>query len=408
MKPKAGTLPLIVALAASSVACATIMHGSRQEVSFSSTPSGASVTVDGQEKGKTPVAVDLRRKEKSLIRMTLDGYLPFETYLTKKVSGWVVGNLIFGGLPGLIVDALTGGLYLLKPEEVAPVLVKAGAAGAAEGTAGRVPPKESAIAPVVRPPSTPPTPTARDDGVTVRLRSSRIKIVTDPVGAEVFLAGMSLGTASLAGVLVDLPIGESVFRIEMPGYDSAEKRVSVNDQVTNQDESVVVIVRLVQRPQHDGVPPEPLPLAQSQAASIGGRPSPAADEASTATLIGLLQSQDRKVRESVVRDLGKPGPHANERVLALIVALRDRSWQVRLSAAEALGRIGPDAHLAVPALLETTRDTHLATSIKASRAIENIGPSALAALAEAAKSADPKIRKEAAKLATKILESQAR
>jgi hypothetical protein len=152
---------------------------------------------------------------------------------------------------------------------------------------------------------------------------------------------------------------------------------------------------------HGGVSPEPLRAEQAQAES------PTADEVGASTLLGLLQSDDRKVRERAVVDLGKPGPHANERVPALIVALRDPSWQVRLSATEALGRIGPDAHSAVPALLETTRDKNVATSIKAGRAIERIGPSALAALTEAAKSPDPKIRKEAANLAKKILESSA-
>jgi hypothetical protein len=385
------------------MACATIMHGSHQEVSISSTPSGASITVDGQERGKTPIAVDLRRKEKSLIKITHDGYLPFETYLTKKTSGWVVGNLIFGGLPGLIVDALTGGLYLLRPEEIAPVLVKAAAAESVPGAASRTQQQERAVQSVVRPPSDPPDPTGGGDAGSVRLRSSRVKIVTDPVGAEVFLGGTSLGKASLAGVLVDLPNGKSVFRVEMPGYESAEKRVSVDQQLSNEEgEAIVIVVRLVHH-----VPPEPPQSAQSQGAT-GGPPTLAADEVPAVTLLGLLQSEDRKAREKAVTGLGKPGPHAKESVPALVGALRDRSWQVRLSAAEALGRIGPDAHLAVPALLETTRDRHLATSIKASRAIERIGPSALPALTEAAKSPDPKIRKEATNLATKIRERQAR
>jgi hypothetical protein len=115
------------------IGCATIMHGTRQDVSISSTPSAAAVTVDGQERGKTPVSVELSRKDKHLIKIELVGYAPFEMYLTKKVSGWVWGNLIFGGIPGLAVDAITGGLYELKPEQVTASMAQASISTTKEG-----------------------------------------------------------------------------------------------------------------------------------------------------------------------------------------------------------------------------------------------------------------------------------
>ena len=43
---------------------------------------------------------------------------PFELPLRRSTSGWVWGNLVFGGLPGLAVDAITGGLYKLEPTQV--------------------------------------------------------------------------------------------------------------------------------------------------------------------------------------------------------------------------------------------------------------------------------------------------
>ncbi len=50
--------------------------------------------------------------------MTLEGYQPYEITLTKKSNGWVWGNIIFGGLIGLVVDASTGAMYKLTPEQV--------------------------------------------------------------------------------------------------------------------------------------------------------------------------------------------------------------------------------------------------------------------------------------------------
>lgn len=34
------------------------------------------------------------------------------------MSAWVFGNVIFGGVIGLAVDAITGGIYKLTPDQV--------------------------------------------------------------------------------------------------------------------------------------------------------------------------------------------------------------------------------------------------------------------------------------------------
>jgi hypothetical protein len=77
------------------------------------------VWVDKQQLGVTPTIAKLSRKDNHIIRMELAGYQPFEATITRSVSGWVVGNLVFGGLIGLAVDAISGGLYKLSPEQVA-------------------------------------------------------------------------------------------------------------------------------------------------------------------------------------------------------------------------------------------------------------------------------------------------
>jgi PEGA domain-containing protein len=105
-------------------ACATIMHGSSQEVGISSSPTGAKVTIDNMPLGVTPVVAHLRRKDNHTIKIEMDGYQPFEMATTRKVSGWVWGNIVFGGLIGLAVDAITGGLYNVNPDQVSGTLVK--------------------------------------------------------------------------------------------------------------------------------------------------------------------------------------------------------------------------------------------------------------------------------------------
>lgn len=107
-----GTLAVLL------VGCATIMQGTRQNFGISSTPTGASVFVDKQAQGTTPVVAKLTRKDNHIIRIEMAGYQPFEAAVSKRVSGWVWGNIVFGGLIGLGVDAISGGLYKLTPDQI--------------------------------------------------------------------------------------------------------------------------------------------------------------------------------------------------------------------------------------------------------------------------------------------------
>src|SRR6266404_2478012 len=91
--------------------CATIIHGTRQDVGISSTPTGASVSIDNTENGKTPLIAKLTRKDNHIVKIELAGYQTFEATLTRSVSGWVWGNIAFGGLIGLAVDGISGGIY---------------------------------------------------------------------------------------------------------------------------------------------------------------------------------------------------------------------------------------------------------------------------------------------------------
>ncbi|MDR6194278.1 PEGA domain-containing protein [Siphonobacter sp. SORGH_AS_0500] len=110
-------VPLLV-LSISLTNCTTIINGSKQSVSVLSRPTGADVYVDGQLAGKTPMYANVKRKNGHAIRVVMDGYEPYEVGLTRKLDGWVFGNIIFGGIIGLIIDASTGSMYKLTPNEI--------------------------------------------------------------------------------------------------------------------------------------------------------------------------------------------------------------------------------------------------------------------------------------------------
>lgn len=104
--------------------CATIIKGSTQKLAVASTPSAATVSIDGVSKGSTPVTIDLKRGAEYALRIDLAGYQPYEMKLTKGLNGWVWGNIIFGGPLGVIIDASTGAMYKVKPEAVNASLIR--------------------------------------------------------------------------------------------------------------------------------------------------------------------------------------------------------------------------------------------------------------------------------------------
>ncbi|MBX6363592.1 MAG: PEGA domain-containing protein [Gemmatimonadetes bacterium] len=119
-----GVVALTLVVAAG---CATIIQGSRQQVGVNSVPTGAAVVIDGAPFGGTPVVARLERKRSHIVSISMDGYQPVQLTITRSVSGWLAGNIVFGGLIGVAVDAISGAMYKLNPEQVAANLVKQGA-----------------------------------------------------------------------------------------------------------------------------------------------------------------------------------------------------------------------------------------------------------------------------------------
>jgi hypothetical protein len=111
--------------------CASIVDGgSDKSIQINSNPPGAKVTIT-DKKGKevavttTPSRVNLKRNrgpyvgETYTMRFQAPGYHPSETQVKSTMNGWYVGNLVFGGLLGiLIIDPCTGALFTLSPREV--------------------------------------------------------------------------------------------------------------------------------------------------------------------------------------------------------------------------------------------------------------------------------------------------
>lgn len=134
-KSKKNIIPLVILCAGSLVVgagCATIMSGTTQKVKISSVPDSANVKIERMTgaqsvpywEGKTPTTAKLHRKDSYLVTISLDGYERAEvTVEYGGMNGWIWGNIAFGGILGIVVDAISGADIKLKPDEIRVELV---------------------------------------------------------------------------------------------------------------------------------------------------------------------------------------------------------------------------------------------------------------------------------------------
>ncbi|USA53455.1 hypothetical protein [Acinetobacter sp. C32I] len=128
-------LSVIFGVAALSLSgCASIISGKTQTMTFQSTPELSDITIlnrDGKKihVGKAPVTVSLNRgagffvPERYTVIFEKEGYEKKEIKVTSSMNGWYIGNILFGGVIGLlIVDPATGAMYSLNTKDTNVVL----------------------------------------------------------------------------------------------------------------------------------------------------------------------------------------------------------------------------------------------------------------------------------------------
>ncbi|SHJ99602.1 hypothetical protein SAMN02745216_02667 [Desulfatibacillum alkenivorans DSM 16219] len=127
MMKKLISIFIAVFVVASLVSCASIVSKSNYPVVVNSSPDGATITVMDKKgaqiyKGKTPTTLTLASSAgyfsgaEYYITYELEGYETRQVTLQKELDGWYIGNILFGGLIGiLIVDPATGAMWKLPP-----------------------------------------------------------------------------------------------------------------------------------------------------------------------------------------------------------------------------------------------------------------------------------------------------
>jgi len=127
MKKLNSLLTLIVLI---TFGCASIVSKTARQITINSSPDQAEFIVKDEtgkiiHRGNTPATVTLKTgggyfkgKEYTVI-IRKEGYEEQSVSIRKELNGWYLGNIIFGGLIGLlIVDPLTGAMWTLNPQDI--------------------------------------------------------------------------------------------------------------------------------------------------------------------------------------------------------------------------------------------------------------------------------------------------
>jgi hypothetical protein len=114
---------IIAAAALSSVACATITRGTEEDVQFYSEPAGAEVkTSIGMGCPSTLCTLKIPRKDQFQATFELPGYHPESVYVSTRMSGGgaagMAGNVVVGGIIGVVVDGSSGATMDHSPNPV--------------------------------------------------------------------------------------------------------------------------------------------------------------------------------------------------------------------------------------------------------------------------------------------------
>ncbi len=116
--------------------CASIVSKSKYPITINSRPSDAKITITDKKgvtvfSGLTPAMLKLDAgagffsKARYQVTFEKDGYVARTVPVNFKLDGWYFGNILFGGLIGmLIVDPATGAMYKIDTEFLDETLEK--------------------------------------------------------------------------------------------------------------------------------------------------------------------------------------------------------------------------------------------------------------------------------------------
>jgi len=111
------SIVLGISIVLSTTSCATIFTGTKDSITFTTTPEGAKVIHKGVEKCLTPCTAEIPRGlGKQMVMFQKEGFETKEVKLTKTFNPVTLLNILLGGAIGVGIDAATGSLTKYSPK----------------------------------------------------------------------------------------------------------------------------------------------------------------------------------------------------------------------------------------------------------------------------------------------------
>jgi len=95
--------------------CATILSGTRQTLTVNANVDAAQVYLNDSLLGNTPLTASVKRGKTGVLKVSKDGYRPYQAALNKKVTSTFWVNIFSGGTFGSTTDMATGAMYEYEP-----------------------------------------------------------------------------------------------------------------------------------------------------------------------------------------------------------------------------------------------------------------------------------------------------
>jgi hypothetical protein len=165
MVKKVSALVVLLGLAWGLSGCATLTKGTTQPIAISSEPAGADCTLSrrGQSLGKvkTPGSITVKRDGDPInVTCSKDGYEEATAVMNSRVESAIYGNLLVGGVIGVMVDASSGASNHYEASLAVPLTAMSAADLASAATRPRQPPPQPVPAVSAPAPAPIPAPTA--------------------------------------------------------------------------------------------------------------------------------------------------------------------------------------------------------------------------------------------------------
>jgi hypothetical protein len=211
-------------------------------VTINTTPSGASVIVNGISRGVTPMTLDKIAKGKVTVSLSLEGYRPVERELSLLPGSTQTLDVELEGLPG--------SLRVTSIPETARIYVDGEMMGRGDVTVAKIKPGSHTIRAELDGYRTESRTIEIPNGERVveelRLENimGRLEIITAPANAKIFLNGKSYGTtkprksnSNISSVFTvgNLKEGQYTLVVKSDGYTEVTRRITIKPSSSTQE-----------------------------------------------------------------------------------------------------------------------------------------------------------------------------